>query len=152
VLLLDNKVPSVSATDIRHGNDFDRLRGNYHDHGQLYRLGLWRGLRRVLRWINSQLGSYRPDQSLVGKATFGFVSKYKKGATIPEGETEFQFHVASLNFHSTVYEWLVVSGAAKAQYKGSGACRRLTCEANRRGVIPHVPTGRAARSARLRET
>jgi hypothetical protein len=27
--------------------------------------------------------------------------------------------VASFNFHSTVYEWLVVSGAL-AQYKGSG--------------------------------
>jgi hypothetical protein len=71
-------------------------------------------------WINSQPGSYTPNLSLIGKATFGFVSKYKKGATIPDGETEFQFQVASFNFHSTVYEWLVVSGAAKAQYKGSG--------------------------------
>jgi len=34
--------------------------------------------------------------------------------------TEFQFKVAELNFHSTSYDWLVISGA-KAQYKGSGA-------------------------------
>jgi hypothetical protein len=54
-----------------------------------------------------------------GRANFGFVSKYKKGMTIPTGETEFQFQLANLNFHSTVYDWLVVSGA-KGQYKGSG--------------------------------
>jgi hypothetical protein len=55
----------------------------------------------------------------VGKANFGFVAKYKKGATIPEGQTEFQFKAGNLNFHSTTYQWLVVSGA-RAQYKGVG--------------------------------
>jgi hypothetical protein len=70
-------------------------------------------------WINSPAGAYLANSSLTGKANFGFVSKYQKGATIPTGETEFQFQVGNLNFHSTVYEWLVVSGA-KAQYKGSG--------------------------------
>lgn len=70
-------------------------------------------------WINSLPGSYTADPTLGGKANFGFVSKYQKGATIPSGNTEFQFHVGNLNFNSTVYEWLVVSGA-KAQFKGSG--------------------------------
>jgi len=70
-------------------------------------------------WINSPVGAYPADASKVGKANFGFVSKYKKGSTVPTGETEFQFKVADLNFHSTSYDWLVVSGA-KAQYKGSG--------------------------------
>src|SRR5262249_16870445 len=32
-------------------------------------------------WINSQAGSYRADTNLTGKANFGFVSKYKKGAS-----------------------------------------------------------------------
>lgn len=50
---------------------------------------------------------------------FGFVSKYKKGANIPTGVTQFNFNVADLNFHSNVYEWLVVAGA-KAMYKGTG--------------------------------
>jgi hypothetical protein len=36
------------------------------------------------------------------------------------GETEFQFQVASFDFHSSAYEWLVISGAL-AQYKGTGA-------------------------------
>jgi hypothetical protein len=71
-------------------------------------------------WINSPPGAYTPNASLFGKTNFGFVSKYKKGASVPEGETEFQFHVASFNFKSTVYEWLVISGTTKAQYKGSG--------------------------------
>ena len=39
---------------------------------------------------------------------------------MPTGETEFQFKVADLNFHSDSYEWLVIAGA-KAQYKGMGA-------------------------------
>ena len=70
-------------------------------------------------WIDSPAGAYTPNPGLTGKATFGFVSKYLKGANAPTGQTEFQFHVASFNFQSSVYEWLVVSGA-KAQYKGTG--------------------------------
>jgi hypothetical protein len=56
---------------------------------------------------------------LTGKANFGFVSKYQKGQSTPTGETEFQFKVGNLNFHSVLYDWLVVSGA-RAQYKGTG--------------------------------
>jgi PKD domain len=70
-------------------------------------------------WIIAQPGSYSADPSYTGKATFGFVSKYKKGQTTPEGNTEFQLHGASLNFHSHVYEWLVVAGSL-AMYKGTG--------------------------------
>jgi len=55
-----------------------------------------------------------------GKATFGFVSKYKKGATVPDGNTEFQFKAGNLNFHSTSYEWLVVTGSDFAKFKGEG--------------------------------
>ncbi|MBI3364668.1 MAG: T9SS type A sorting domain-containing protein [Ignavibacteriae bacterium] len=70
-------------------------------------------------WITSPTGAYTANPSLTGKANFGFVSKYKKGQSIPTGETEFQFQLASFNFHSTSYDWLVIAGA-KAQYKGSG--------------------------------
>ena len=71
-------------------------------------------------WIDSPAGSYTPNLSLFGKATFGFVSKYKKGATIPDGNTEFQFHAGNLNFKSTVYQWLVVQGSTRASFKGNG--------------------------------
>jgi hypothetical protein len=64
-------------------------------------------------------GAYLADLTLTGKATFGFVSKYEKGKTYPTGNTEFQFHAGNLNFKSTSYEWLVVSGPL-GQYKGVG--------------------------------
>ena len=56
---------------------------------------------------------------MIGRANFGFVSKYKKGATAPTGETEFQFQAGNFTFHSDAYQWLVVAGC-KAQYKGTG--------------------------------
>ena len=72
-------------------------------------------------WIDSPAGAYKTDTSLSGKATFGFVSKYKKGAIVPTGNTEFQFRAASFNFHSGTYEWLVVNqGGANAQFRGEG--------------------------------
>jgi len=70
-------------------------------------------------WFNSPAGAYVAKPSLTGKASFAFVSKYQKNQTVPTGETEFQFQVANFSFHSSTYEWLVVSGA-RAQYKGSG--------------------------------
>jgi hypothetical protein len=54
-----------------------------------------------------------------GRANFGFVSKYQKGASAPSGDTEFQFQAGNLNFKSTSYQWLVISGP-QAQYKGKG--------------------------------
>ena len=72
-------------------------------------------------WIDSPAGAYVPDANLAGKANFGFVSKYKKGKTTPDGQTEFQFHAADLNFHSSSYDWLVVTqNGANAQFKGEG--------------------------------
>jgi PKD repeat protein len=70
-------------------------------------------------WINSPLGAYALNPALTGKASFGFVSKYLKGATVPSGNTQFQFQAGDISFHSTAYEWLVIAGA-RAQYKGTG--------------------------------
>ena len=58
--------------------------------------------------------------SLTGKATFGFVAQYKKGATVPTGNTQFRFHTGDLHFHSTSYDWLVVTGSDTAKFKGVG--------------------------------
>ena len=71
-------------------------------------------------WIWSQAGAYMPDTTLEGKANFGFVSKYKKGANVPTGQTEFVFQTADLNFHSNNYDWLVVTGSDYAKFKGTG--------------------------------
>jgi hypothetical protein len=74
-------------------------------------------------WVWSPPGAFHPGLEkfapVEGKATFGFVSKYKKGASVPTGQTEFQFHAGDLNFHSESYQWLVVAGA-RAKFKGSG--------------------------------
>jgi predicted extracellular nuclease len=70
-------------------------------------------------WILSPAGAYVADPLLAGKASFGFVSKYKKGATAPTGNTEFRFDAGSLEFAGSSYEWLVVAGS-KAQFKGTG--------------------------------
>ncbi|HSG44401.1 MAG TPA: PKD domain-containing protein [Anaerolineales bacterium] len=70
-------------------------------------------------WIDSPAGAYKADETLSGKATFGFVAKNKKGVTVPDGNTEFQFKAGALNFKSTSYEWLVFAGSA-AQFKGEG--------------------------------
>jgi len=72
-------------------------------------------------WIDSPAGAYKADASLAGKATFGFVSKYQKGANVPTGNTAFEFDLAGMAFSSTSYEWLVVNqGGTNAQFKGSG--------------------------------
>lgn len=73
-------------------------------------------------WFMSPAGAYVADAGLTGKATFGFVSKYVKGKTLPTGNTEFQFKAGNLNFSSSAYEWLVVNqGGTNAQFKGTGA-------------------------------
>ena len=81
-------------------------------------------------WIYSEAGFCQLDDLCAGaegKANFGFVSKYKKGASVPTGNTEFNFNFRAegqnlgLNFHSVDYDWLVVNqGGTNAQFKGSG--------------------------------
>jgi hypothetical protein len=76
-------------------------------------------------WIWSEPGWCQLDDVCAGaegKANFGFVSKYKKGASVPTGNTEFQFKAGNLNFRSNDYDWLVVNqGGTNAQFKGEGA-------------------------------
>jgi hypothetical protein len=71
-------------------------------------------------WFDSPEGAYKDDPSMKGQATFGFVSRYKKGAAVPTGNTAFEFAAGGLYFHSTSYDWLVVTGSDYAKFKGSG--------------------------------
>jgi hypothetical protein len=73
-------------------------------------------------WIQSTAGACPgcpAGTDVGGKASFGFVSKYQKGANVPSGNTEFQYQAGDLRFKATSFEWLVVSGS-KAQIKGTG--------------------------------
>lgn len=69
-------------------------------------------------WIDSPVGAYIPDPDAADPARFGFVSQYKKGATVPTGSTQFQFQAG--NLHSNEFDWLVVSGA-RAQFRGTAS-------------------------------
>ncbi|MFZ6003277.1 MAG: hypothetical protein ACOYXM_05020, partial [Actinomycetota bacterium] len=70
-------------------------------------------------WFESPAGAVVAQPTVSGPAKFGFVSQYKKGASVPAGSTQFQLQAAGLGFQSTSYEWLVISGM-RAQYKGKG--------------------------------
>jgi hypothetical protein len=73
-------------------------------------------------WIDSPPGACNFGActwDTIGKASFGFVSKYKKGKSRPGGNTEFQFKAGDLNFHSDSYDWLVIADH-KAMFKGTG--------------------------------
>ncbi len=79
-------------------------------------------------YINHDPATMTPAGTGTGKDNFGFVAKYKKGASAPDGETEFQCKVCNINFHSTSLQWLIVTditsgpnaGGQKAQYQGFG--------------------------------
>ncbi|MDO8458129.1 MAG: PKD domain-containing protein [Burkholderiaceae bacterium] len=70
-------------------------------------------------WIMSPPGAYKRDATVTGRATFDFVLKYQKMATVPTGSTKFNFRAANLNFQSQIHDWLVIDGA-KARYEASG--------------------------------
>jgi uncharacterized repeat protein (TIGR03803 family) len=67
--------------------------------------------------FSSPAGAYVAHPSSTGSANFGFVAKYPHNGGSPTGDTEF--HFSDLNFHSSGYDWLVVT-VPKAQYQGSG--------------------------------
>ncbi|MBJ6117908.1 HYR domain-containing protein [Pontibacter sp. BT310] len=73
-------------------------------------------------WIDSPPGAYVANPTLIGKANFGFIAKYKKGSNQVDGNTEFQFKAGDLNFKSSAHDAmsLVVAGY-KAIYKGVGS-------------------------------
>jgi hypothetical protein len=76
-------------------------------------------------WINSPPGAMPASPEAIGKANFGFVSRYKRGkngfTSEVDGNTEFQFQTGGLSFKSTMHESgsLVISGQ-RATYRGTG--------------------------------
>mgnify|MGYP001817995191 FL=1 len=102
-------------------------------------------------WIMSPPGACPwCKDSPEAKANFGFVSKYKKGAGIPTGQTQFRFKAGDLNFHAGSYQWLVIAGP-EAIFQGEGTI-------NRRGAYKfmvtatdgHLPGGDKVDTFRIR--
>ena len=79
-------------------------------------------------WIWSPPGALVADSAAMGRANFGFVSRYRKGANVPDGSTQFVFQAGGLNFHSNTYEWLVVTGSNYARFKGAGTINGANAE------------------------
>ena len=68
-------------------------------------------------WFWSAEGNLKRDLESEGKATFGFVVRYKQEAA--SGNLEFQYHVGDINLKSTEMTWLIVSDVS-AQFQGEG--------------------------------
>ncbi len=76
-------------------------------------------------WFDSPAAAYTPDDGTdlsddqAGKASFGFVSKYKRGRSAPSGNASFRLETADFRFRSLEHEWLVISDA-RARFQGIG--------------------------------
>ncbi|EMR02769.1 HYR domain-containing protein [Cesiribacter andamanensis] len=70
-------------------------------------------------WFYSPQGALSANPRATGKVSYGFTSAYYKKATIPKGETQFEFKAGEFEFNALNFEYLAVSGA-RAQFKGSG--------------------------------
>ncbi|MFC1987725.1 PKD domain-containing protein [Chloroflexota bacterium] len=68
-------------------------------------------------WFWSAPGNLKNNPESEGKATFGFVVKYKHD--VADGNLEFQYHVGDINLKDTDITWLVVSDVS-AQFQGVG--------------------------------
>jgi len=68
-------------------------------------------------WFWSAEGNLRRDIESEGKATFGFVVKYKQ--EVAAGNLEFQYHVGDINLKDSDITWLVVSSVS-AHFQGEG--------------------------------
>ena len=96
-------------------------------------------------WINVTAGSCRLTtvcEGATGKANFGFVSKYKKGASVPTARPSSSSRPATSTSISEAYEWLVVA-VNKAQYRGTGTINgsRLRLPAHRLTTSPRTSSG-----------
>jgi hypothetical protein len=105
-------------------------------------------------WIGSP-GSACPIfcRGAIGKAYVSFVSRYQKGASIPTGETGFEFQAGNLRFKSSSYKWLVVNGHdAIAQYEGSGSVNGVNGYVFRLTVYDAALTGVGSDGIRMKIT
>jgi hypothetical protein len=70
-------------------------------------------------WAYSPLGAFVSDPTLSGKITFGFNSKFFKGATNPKGESQVSFLLGNFEFNALNYDYLVID-KTRAQFRGFG--------------------------------
>ncbi|MFC1712585.1 PKD domain-containing protein [Candidatus Poribacteria bacterium] len=69
--------------------------------------------------VDSPPNAYISNPEFSGRASFGFISKHKKGEDTPIGNAELRFHVANLDFYSKEYQWSMVN-SSDVQFSGRG--------------------------------
>jgi len=68
---------------------------------------------------------FLPDIDGTSPANFGFVVKYKKGASTPDGQLEFQYQQGDFNLHSSGMEWLVILNKNWAKFHGTATIKGI---------------------------
>lgn len=72
-------------------------------------------------YFDSPAGALNSDPTVTGKANFGYSVNYYKGATLPKGETQFEFKVGDFQYNALNFDYLsVASPGYKAVFSGSG--------------------------------
>jgi hypothetical protein len=77
-------------------------------------------------WFESPVGANIECPDSTGMVSFGFVAEYKQGQSVPTGEV--QLFTPDFDFHSTSYEWLIISDDDCGMLKGRGAKYHDTSE------------------------
>ena len=70
-------------------------------------------------YFDSKAGALTSNAAATGKATYGFTVNYYKGATLPKGETRFNFNLGGFQYDALNFDYLSVAGY-KAVFRGSG--------------------------------
>jgi hypothetical protein len=70
-------------------------------------------------WFNSAANALTADKTAAGKVSYGFSVNYYKGATLPKGETRFEFKLGNIQYDALNFDYLAISGY-KAVFAGSG--------------------------------
>lgn len=68
-------------------------------------------------------GSFPFQSTVADDVDFQFMAAYKKGQTTPTGKTLLQFRTRQWRLESANYEYLLVTGSNRAQFRGSGVMK-----------------------------
>jgi hypothetical protein len=69
--------------------------------------------------FSSPAGALKTNLAASGDVSYGFTVNYYKNATLPKGETQFDFKFGDFEYNALNFDYLSISGA-KAQFKGTG--------------------------------
>ncbi len=130
---------TVTATDLANNEATETRQFVIYDPSAGFATGggwIIRGGWIIPGGSTSDAGDDLPGLDNASKATFGFVVKYKKGATTPTGQLEFRYRVGDFDLHSTHYDWLVVTNKNWAKFQGIATIKGI------QGVFPFKVDGR----------